>query len=105
MKSIVVFSFMIKDLKLKGSELLIYALIYSFSQFDQVCFMKPDTMAKSLGLSRSQVFRAISSLSKRRLIGGCCAEGLFVISNDSVDKNLEDNLAEMIRIAKTPWLD
>ena len=38
MKSIIIYSFMINELKLKGVELLYFALIYSFSQFGQNYF-------------------------------------------------------------------
>lgn len=104
MKSIIIFDFMIKDLNLKGSELLIYALIYSFSQFCQVCFMKPETMAKCLGLSRSQVYRAIDILKRRNFIY-YRDNGLMANCNDIYSDAIDETLENMIRIAKTPWLD
>lgn len=104
MKSIVIFSFMITDLKLKGSELLVYALIYSFTQFQQVCFMKPETMAKCLGLSRSQIYRALDALGHRNLLF-YQDDGLMANCNDIYSDTIDEALENMIRIAKTPWLD
>lgn len=104
MKSIIIFSFMVKDLKLKGAELLIYALIYSFSQFGQVCYMKPETIATELGLSRSQVFRCLSSLLKKDFL---TYNGSAYLTNnrDFYDYETDAELERMIKIAKTPWLD
>lgn len=104
MKSIIIFTFMIKDLHLKGAELLIYALIYSFSQFGQVCYMKADTMAQELGLSRSQVFRCLSSLLKKDLIT-YNGSAYLTYTRDFYDMEAADDLERMIKIAKTPWLD
>lgn len=104
MKSIVIFTFMITELKLKGAELLVYALIYSFTQFGQVCFMKNTKIADGLGISRAQVFRVISSLLKKNLIT-CNGEGFYANNRDFYDYESEADLERMIKIAKTPWLD
>lgn len=103
MKSIIIYSFMIKDLKLKGLELLIYALIYSFSQFGQKCYMTAETIADVVGCSRSQVFRVIKVLLAVHFID--YDHGYFCRHMEHIDEDLKNKLNEMIRIAKTPWLD
>ena len=104
MKSIIVYSFMIKDLKLKGSELIVYSLIYSFSQFGQRCFMSPENIAFELGLSRSQVFRAIKSLRANGLI--FYNFDVFSINKrEDLDHSSKSELESLIKICKTPWID
>lgn len=102
MKTIIIFDWMIKDLKLSGVELLLYALIHGFSQHDQVCFMLEKTYLDALGCSRAQYYRARSALLSKNLIDEF-ENGL--ITRQAL-KNLDDDeLQNMIRIAKTPWLD
>lgn len=104
MKSIIIYSFMIKDLKLQGSELIIYALIYSFCQFGQSCFMRPDKMAIELGLSRSQVFRSIKSLLAKGFIFSAF-DGLYIHKREDTDFDSRVELERLIKICKTPWLN
>lgn len=100
MKSIIVHDYMIKDLKLKGFELLIYSVINSFSEFGQICFVKDKTFCEFLGCSRSQFYKARSALLYKGLI--ISVDNGFI----TFDKKENDiQLEEMIRIAKTPWLD
>lgn len=101
MKSIIIHSFMINDLKLKGVELLYFALIYSFSQFAQNYFADDKTTCAFLNISRAQLFRVRSSLINKGLINSS-DKGL---SCPLCTDYLEENLSELIRIAKTPWLD
>lgn len=100
MKSIIIHDYMIKDLKLKGFELLIYAVVNSFTQFNKVCFVKDKIFCSFLGCSRSQFFKARSSLINKGLLI-CIDEGFITYENKEYDMEFE----ELYRIAKTPWLD
>lgn len=67
--SFTVQSFMIKDLKLKGNDLLIYALIYGFSQDGESCFKGDlDYISSLTACSRETVIRSINSMIKSGLI-------------------------------------
>lgn len=104
MKSIIIYSFMIKDLKLKGSELLVYALIYSFCQFGQHCFMSPERISLELGISRSQVFRSLKTLFGKGFIIQSLA-GLYINKREDLDSDSRVELEKLIKICKTPWID
>lgn len=102
MKTIIIFQFMVKDLKLKGLELLIYALIYSFTQYGQKCFMSAESIADAVGCSRSQVFRVLKTLHTAHFID--YDDGYICRLNDADYPEISKDLEEQIRIAKTPWL-
>lgn len=104
MKTIIIYQFMIKDLKLSGIELLLYALVYGFSSHGSSCFLNERGYCNSLGCSRSQFFRAKSSLFQKNLLISSDS-GLMCNTADFYAPDLSDRLDEMIRIAKTPWLD
>lgn len=73
--------FMVKDLKLKGTELLIYALIYGFSQDNSSYYSNSyNYIAEWVGISKRQVINILSKLIKIDLI---CK----VSSNDGQEKN------------------
>lgn len=73
--SYVIYGFMCERLGLGGSELLVYALIYSFSRSDaEVYFGSRDFLARATGLSLSTVARALSSLVEAGLIERCTEE-------------------------------
>lgn len=101
MKSIIIHSFMINELKLKGVELLYFALIYSFSQFGQYYFADDKTTCSFLNISRAQLFRVRSSLINKGFIISSDKGLICPLRSDYLDENLSD----LIRIAKTPWLD
>lgn len=72
---------MVKDLKLKGTELLIYALIYGFSQDNSSYYSNSyNYIAEWVGISKRQVINILSKLIKIDLI---CK----VSSNDGQEKN------------------
>ena len=100
MKSIIVYEFMIRDLKLQGIKLLLYALIYSFSQFGQGFFCSDKVVCSFLGISRSQYYACRKLLLDEGFIY-YKGDHLYTYSCSLVDEDLE----ELIRIAKTPWVD
>ena len=61
-------SFMINDLKLKGSDLLIYAIIYGFSQGDKYYNGSIKYLTEFTALSSSTVYESISRLIDKGLI-------------------------------------
>ncbi|MBQ8372469.1 MAG: helix-turn-helix domain-containing protein [Clostridia bacterium] len=73
--SYVIYGFMCERLGLGGSELLVYALIYSFTRCDaEVYFGSQDFLARATGLSLSTVKRALSSLIESGLVERCTEE-------------------------------
>lgn len=66
---IVVESFMMHELNLKGNELLVYALIYGFSRDGESKFFGSlDYISETLNISKSTVQRVINSLCEQDLI-------------------------------------
>lgn len=60
---------MIKRLKLKGSELILYALIYGFSQLEgQYCNGNVAHISEWTGLDSRTVTRALESLVKKGFV-------------------------------------
>lgn len=65
----VVQSWMISHLSLKGNELLVYAVIYNYSQEGQGCYYgSMSFLADSLGITRQTAMAALKSLAERRLV-------------------------------------
>lgn len=66
---VVIHSFMIKDLHLRGNELMIYAIIYGFSQ-DGINKYKGSLnyLAEWLGTSKQSVVRTLKTLVEKKLI-------------------------------------
>lgn len=97
MKSIIIHDWMLSK-GLKGIPLLIYAVIYSFVSFGQECYVSEKKFLEFLGCSRSQFYKARAALIHQR----------FVDFNGSiyslVDISIDDNIEELTRIAKTPWV-
>ena len=65
---IVIQSFMVKDLHLKGNELLIYAIIYGFSQDEQAFTGSIQYLADWANCSRHTVIDNLKSLCDKNLI-------------------------------------
>lgn len=66
---LVIQKWMLTDLKLKSTELLVYAIIYGFSQDGQgECWASLDYFLLWTGASRASVIRAINSLEEKGLI-------------------------------------
>ncbi len=59
---------MINELKLKGNELILYALIYGFSQEEQKCRASISYIEKALGVSRKTAIGLIKKLVDKELI-------------------------------------
>ena len=60
---------MLTDLNLKSTELMVYAIIYGFSQDGQgECWASLDYFQLWTGASRSSIIRAINSLEEKGLI-------------------------------------
>lgn len=69
MNYITILDFMVTDLKLKGNELIIFALIYGFSQDDSSNFCGSLTYIQNrTGLSRPTVVDILEKLVKKELI-------------------------------------
>lgn len=64
----IVYDFMVDELKLDGSELLVYALIYSFTNAGSECYGTLEYIAKRVGASRTTVYRALKELAKKKYI-------------------------------------
>ena len=65
---IIIHKYMTEDLKLGGSELLVYAEIASNINDNNECIKLQPTIAKDTGLSLKTVYRALQSLLKKNLI-------------------------------------
>lgn len=66
---IVILDFMVKDLKLKGSELLVYSLIYGFSQDgESKYFGSRKYIAKWFNCSLPTIDKALNGLLEKKLI-------------------------------------
>ena len=64
-----VYDFMIKDLHLSKNELLVYALIFSFSvHASEGCFASQSTIARRINVSRATVNKCLKSLCEKGLI-------------------------------------
>lgn len=62
-------AFMVKDLKLKGNELLVYAIIHGFSQVQGNNFyLDVDYMAEFTNSTRQGIFKNLKSLLEKNLI-------------------------------------
>ena len=66
--SYIIHTFMCEELGLGGGELLVFAIIYSFTYGSGFYYGGHNYIAKSSGLSISTVKRAISSLLKKKFI-------------------------------------
>lgn len=71
-----IYSFMLEELRLSGSELLIFAIIYSFTDGGQgLYYGTQDFLASASGTSVSTVKRVISRLLEKKYIEKCqCGE-------------------------------
>lgn len=65
----VVQDWMVRDLSLKGNELLVYAVIYGYSQEGQGCYYGGMSfLAETLGITRQTAIAAVKNLAERGLI-------------------------------------
>lgn len=108
MKSIIIYDWMLSDPRLPGIKLLIYAVVYSFISLGSSCFLSSDSWIAFLHCSKSQFYKAKKELIK---------DGVLIVAQDGrivscnlkyepfiKDSKFKDDLNEMIRIAKTPWV-
>lgn len=66
---IVIQGFMIKELNLKGTELLVYAIIYGFSQDDKSKFTGSwNYLASWCNTTRQSIYNALKKLQEKELI-------------------------------------
>jgi hypothetical protein len=66
---IVIQEFMIKDLKLKGNELVVYALLYGFSQDGKTAFNGSlSYISQWIGTTQRTTINILNNLLKRKLI-------------------------------------
>ncbi|MCQ2589308.1 MAG: helix-turn-helix domain-containing protein [Treponema sp.] len=64
----VVQGWMLNELKLKGNELLVYAIIYGFCQNTNVCYASINYIQNFTGASKPTVIKAIQNLEEKGLI-------------------------------------
>ena len=66
---VVIQSFMVKELKLKGNELIVYAIIYGFSQSENQCFSGSlSYLAEWTSATKQGIMKNLKSLIDKRLI-------------------------------------
>lgn len=66
---IVIQGWMINELKLNGNELLLYSIIYGFSQDGESCFQgSSNYIAETLNISKQSVFTLLKKLIEKKLI-------------------------------------
>ena len=71
-----IYSFMYNELDLSGGELLVFALIYSFSRGEHGSYYgTQEYMARAVGMSESSVRRIISRLLSKKYITACTYSG------------------------------
>nr|MBE6545148.1 helix-turn-helix domain-containing protein [Oscillospiraceae bacterium] len=64
----IVHDFMVEKLKLDGTELMVYALIYSFSNAGSNCYGSIEYISKRIGASRTTAYRALKNLVKKNYL-------------------------------------
>ncbi len=93
--SFLIHSFMIDQLGLSGTELLVFALIYSFTKAGSSCYGSYDYIAGRVGASISTVGRAIKHLLEKnyivRLAGTQGAVGHFEANVENLCQNESQN--------------
>ena len=90
-------SFMINDLKLKGSDLLIYAIIYGFSQGDKYYNGSIKYLTEFTALSSSTVYESLNRLIDKGLIIKAklrLNDGKKIDCYKAITKRAEDSLSE-----------
>lgn len=110
-KVLVLHDFMLKDEKLKGTKLLVYAFIYSYCQIPESRYIVSWKNAiKFLGISKSSYFDSLQWLIDNEYI----SPGEFQLINDMPLTVMQDNInlkkyasmndEEIIKIARTRWV-
>lgn len=108
-KVLVLHDFMLKDKKLKGSRLLVYALIYSYSQIPNSTFYCSYKHASSfLGISKSSYFEALQWLIDNKYLTSDydvseLLHNHHVITSD-VSPMWNKTIEETIKIAQYKWV-
>ena len=64
----IVYDFMVDELKLSGATLLVYALIYSFTNAESECYGSLEYIAERVGASRTTVYRSLKELTRKNYI-------------------------------------
>ena len=64
----IVYDFMVDELKLGGATLLVYALIYSFTNAESECYGSLEYIADRVGASRTTVYRSLKELTRKNYI-------------------------------------
>lgn len=80
-------SFMLEELGLGGSELLIYAIIHAFNDNKGSFYGSHEYLSRLSGLSISTVKRVLNSLIIKKLIEKSCVDGFptYIITNTNKD--------------------
>lgn len=110
-KVLLLHDFMLKDEKLKGTKLLVYAFIYSYCQIPESRYIVSWRNAiKFLGISKSSYFDSLQWLIDNEYI----SPGEFHLIDDSPLTIIENNInlkkyadmtsEEMVKIARTKWV-
>ena len=59
----------LRDSRLSGSEVRLYALLLSYAWQDNECFPGQDLLASNMGQTRKSISQLLASLKKKKLIG------------------------------------
>ena len=76
----IVYDFMVDELKLSGATLLVYALIYSFTNAESECYGSLEYIAERVGASRTTVYRSLKELTRKNYIIKGRGDGIGKIS-------------------------
>ena len=76
----IVYDFMVDELKLSGATLLVYALIYSFTNAESECYGSLEYIADRVGASRTTVYRSLKELTRKNYIIKERGDGIGKIS-------------------------
>ena len=105
-KVLVIHDFMLADKKLKGTKLLVYAFIYSYSQIPNSRYVvKWTNVLKFLGISKSSYFDALNWLVDNNYL-----DGDLLLSHDKTTHFMhhsdlsQSKIDEQIKIARYQWV-
>ena len=94
----IVYDFMVEELKLNGTALMVYALIYSFTNAGSECYGSMQYIAERVGASRVTVYRALKELVEKNYVIKRRSEGTnnisYVAQYEAVYKNENTDASE-----------
>lgn len=106
-KVLVLHDFMLKDSKLKGSRLLVYALIYGFITNCDSFTMSPQKVCDFLGIKKTSFYEAIKFLTDNNYLLCNGSKISLYDYNNVIDKAgcIDEFNEETIKIARFKWVN